>query len=227
MPTMRLKGLDFHYERAGSGPPLLFLNGSGVTLDDARPLVSRLTGHFEVAAFDQRGIGRTGTPREPYTMAELAADAVAVTDRLGWRRYRLLGVSFGGMVAQELAVTEPGRIERLALLCTSSGGAGGSSSALHGDERPVPPARRPGRASGVTWQLRARAGHDVFDRLPRINCPTLVASGSRDTIAPASRGAALADRIPDAVFRVFEGGHLFFLEDPTALPAVTRFLAAG
>ncbi|WP_420309177.1 alpha/beta fold hydrolase [Streptomyces sp. YS-B37] len=84
MPTMRLKGLDFHYERAGSGPRLLFLNGSAVTLDDAHPLVSRLAGHFEVAWFDQRGIGRTDMPGEPYTMAELAADAVALTDRLSW-----------------------------------------------------------------------------------------------------------------------------------------------
>ncbi|MFF3208090.1 MULTISPECIES: alpha/beta fold hydrolase [unclassified Streptomyces] len=261
MPIVRLKELDFHYERTGSGPALLFLNGSGVTLDDARPLIARLAEDFEVAAFDQRGIGRTSMPREPYTMAELAHDALAVTDHLGWHRFRLLGVSFGGMVAQELAVTAPRRIERLALLCTSSGGAGGSSYPLHTlsgpgegqryrpctrpDETPLPrgqavaqdmpgeasllplPSPQPEQTAGVAWQLRARAGHDVFDRLSRVTCPTLVASGAQDDIAPAARGAAIADRIPDAVFRVFEGGHLFFLLDPTALPTVTRFLADG
>ncbi|WP_405771952.1 alpha/beta hydrolase [Streptomyces sp. NBC_00080] len=261
MPTVRLKELDFRYVRIGSGPALLFLNGSGVTLDDARPLIERLVEDFEVAAFDQRGIGLTSMPREPYAMAELASDALAVTDHLGWQRFRLLGVSFGGMVAQELAVTAPRRVERLALLCTSSGGAGGSSFPLHAsadpgegqrhgsptplDELPVPraqaanrtkpgpgevppqlmPFRRPEQTTGAAWQLRARAGHDVFDRLPRVTCPTLVASGAQDVIAPAARGAAIAEQIPDTVFRVFEGGHLFFLQDPTALPAVTRFLA--
>jgi pimeloyl-ACP methyl ester carboxylesterase len=64
-------------------------------------------------------------------MAEYAGDAVAVADHLGWSTFRLAGVSFGGMVAQELAVTWPDRVERLALLCTSPGGEGGSSYPLH------------------------------------------------------------------------------------------------
>ncbi|MFK0168773.1 alpha/beta fold hydrolase [Streptomyces sp. NPDC090306] len=240
---MRIEGLDFAYERLGSGPPLLFLNGSGTTLAEVTPLLGLLAEDFEVVGFDQRGIGRTGLPGGPYTMADLAADALAVADGLGWRRFRLLGVSFGGMVAQELAVTAPERVERLALLCTSSGGAGGSSYPLHTladldeDERErvsarlfgTPPGhRRPAAgvaaAEGAALQLAARAGHDAFDRLPRIACPTFVASGSQDLVAPPERGAALAGRIPGAVARVFEGGHLFLIEDPDALPELLRFL---
>jgi pimeloyl-ACP methyl ester carboxylesterase len=64
-------------------------------------------------------------------MAEYAADAAAVAEHVGWESYRVVGTSFGGMVAQELAVTHPDRIERLALLCTSPGGAGGASYPLH------------------------------------------------------------------------------------------------
>jgi pimeloyl-ACP methyl ester carboxylesterase len=64
-------------------------------------------------------------------MADYAADAIALMDHLGWDTCRVIGISFGGMVAQELAVTVPERIERLALCCTSSGGAGGASYPLH------------------------------------------------------------------------------------------------
>src|SRR5690242_12771646 len=64
-------------------------------------------------------------------MADYAADAAALLDEIGWERARVIGVSFGGMVAQELAVTVPERVERLALLCTSPGGAGGASYPLH------------------------------------------------------------------------------------------------
>src|SRR5690349_17894451 len=64
-------------------------------------------------------------------MADYAADALALLDHVGWDRTRVVGISFGGMVAQELAVTAPERVERLALLCTSPGGAGGASYPLH------------------------------------------------------------------------------------------------
>ena len=80
---------------------------------------------------DQRGLGRTAIPPGPYSMADYAADAIALLDHVGWERARVVGISFGGMVAQELAVTVPDRVERLALLCTSPGGAGGASYPLH------------------------------------------------------------------------------------------------
>lgn len=64
-------------------------------------------------------------------MADYAADAAALLDHAGWERARVVGVSFGGVVAQELAVTWPERVERLALLCTSPGGAGSASYPLH------------------------------------------------------------------------------------------------
>ena len=72
-------------------------------------------------AHDQRGLGRTSIPEGPYTMADYAADAAALLDAVGWERCRVVGISFGGMVAQEFAVTWPQRVERLALLCTSPG----------------------------------------------------------------------------------------------------------
>ena len=82
-------------------------------------------------AHDQRGLGRTEVVDGPYSMADYAADALGLLDAVAWPSCRVVGVSFGGMVAQELAVTASERVERLALWCTSPGGKGGSSYPLH------------------------------------------------------------------------------------------------
>ncbi len=106
-------------------------NGSGATIAGSAPLIDKLAEHVDVLVHDQRCLGRSGVPATTPTMAEYAADALAVADAEGWQTFSLFGISFGGMVAQELAVTHPERIDRLALLCTSPGGAGGSSYPLH------------------------------------------------------------------------------------------------
>ena len=121
MPEQRVNGVDLYFEHVGTGPRLLFLNGSGATLEVVGPLISMFASQFEVLADDQRGLGKSGMPEGPYSMADYALDAAALAESIGWDRYRVVGLSFGGMVAQELAVTFPERIERLALLCTSLG----------------------------------------------------------------------------------------------------------
>src|SRR5215472_14787433 len=75
--------------------------------------------------WDYRGFGRSAPVTHPYTMADVAADAAGLLAATGWESCRVAGVSFGGMVAQEFAVTHPQRVERLALACTSAGGGGG------------------------------------------------------------------------------------------------------
>ena len=257
----RINGIDLAFERRGSGPPLLFCNGSGATVATAGMLIDPYTARFEVVVHDQRGLGETGVPPGPYEMADYAADALGLLDHLGWATVRVVGVSFGGMVAQELAVTAPERVERLALVCTSPGGAY-ASYPLHTladldpeeraevgitlmDTRFTPewladheldrlmaeyatrpdPETDPVVLEGKRLQLDARSRHDVVDRLGVITCPTFVASGRFDGIAPPANGAAIAERIPGARFEIFEGGHGFFAQDPAALPAVLDFLA--
>lgn len=259
-----INGIDVNYEVSGDGPPLLFLNGSGSTIADALPLLKPFILHFDVAIADHRGMGRSSLPENPYSMVDLATDAIGLVDHLGWETFALIGISFGGMVAQELAVAVPERIRRLVLMCTSAGGAGGSSYPLHElahlapDERaaqstrildtrftPVWLAAHPrdsailelmaqrrtpepiGAAQrGAQLQMQARASHDVFDRLSRISSPTLVASGRFDGIAPPENGAAIAKQIPGASMRLYDGGHVFFQQDPTAIPDVIDFLGA-
>ena len=78
---------------------------------------------------------------------------------------------------------------------------------------------------GEELQLAARSGHDVYDRLPRIECPTLVAAGRYDGIAPLENCAAIVEQLPNGVLQVYEGGHTFFSQDPRALPDVLAFLS--
>ncbi len=77
---------------------------------------------------------------------------------------------------------------------------------------------------GESEQLHARANHDVCDRLHRITCPTLVASGRYDGIAPVANGEFIAAHVPHSELRIYEGGHAFFAQDPKALPEILDFL---
>lgn len=132
MPIARVRGIDLYYERNGAGPRLLFINGTGGDLRQKPSLIDGpLVGEFEILAHDQRGLGQSGKPDEPYAMADYADDAAALLDHVGWDRCHVLGVSFGGMVAQELVLRHPDRVDRLVMACTSSGGAGGASYPLH------------------------------------------------------------------------------------------------
>ena len=130
MPVAHVNGVDIYFEVAGAGPRLLALPGSGADLRNAnigRPLEAR----FTVLTLDQRGLGQSGVPAGPYSMADYAEDALALLDHVGWERAHVLGISFGGMVAQEIAIRAPQRVDRLVLACSSSGGAGGASAPLH------------------------------------------------------------------------------------------------
>jgi 3-oxoadipate enol-lactonase len=137
-----LDGVEIYYEVAGSGPRLLLISGTGGDLRSPPSVFDGpLAKMFEIAAYDQRGLGRSSVPPGPYTMADYADDAAGLLDVLAWEDALVMGISFGGMVAQELALRHPARVRRLVLACTSSGGAGGSSYPLHeladlpGDER--------------------------------------------------------------------------------------------
>jgi len=131
VPVDHVNGVDLYWEHRGSGPRLLFCNGSGTTLQVVRPLLDAFAATFDLLAWDYRGLGRSVPLAGAYTVADLAADAAGLLQIAGWDTCRVLGVSFGGMVAQEFAVTHPERVERLALACTSAGGDGGSSYPLH------------------------------------------------------------------------------------------------
>ena len=104
----------------GSGPPLLLVMGIGGNIEMWRPLADRLP-DFETIAFDAPGTGESDTPRWPLTMPRLAAICARLVERLGHPRVDVLGVSYGGAMAQEMAHRHPSRVRRLILAATTYG----------------------------------------------------------------------------------------------------------
>ncbi len=131
VPKFQHSDIAIAYEIFGSGPRVLFFNGSGATMKSSQMLIEAVAKECTVLAFDQRGLGETTIPDGPYTMQQYASDAAALLHHVGWSTCAVMGISFGGMVAQEFAVTYPHCVERMALLCTSAGGKAGSSYPLH------------------------------------------------------------------------------------------------
>ncbi len=110
------------WEERGQGPPLLLVMGLGYARGGWGPASELLAREFRVLAFDNRGIGESETPSGPYTTEDMAADAVSVLDAAGVERAHVVATSLGGMVAQRLALSHPGRVDRLVLVCTTPGG---------------------------------------------------------------------------------------------------------
>jgi 3-oxoadipate enol-lactonase len=128
VPTATVRDIEIYYEVHGSGERTLLISGTGGDLA-RNPWRGEglLEKQFQVLMYDQRGLGQSGKPDAPYTMSDYADDAAALLDELGWPDCNVVGVSFGGMVAQHLAIRHPDRIRRLVLACSSAGGEGGAS----------------------------------------------------------------------------------------------------
>lgn len=142
MPVTTANDIEIYFERGGHGEPLLFISGSGGDLrNKPNQFDSPLAAAFELLCYDQRGLGQTAKPPGAYTMADYADDTAGLLDALGIDRIAVMGVSFGGMVAQEFALRHGERVQSLVLACTSSGGAGRASYPLH-ELQDLPPAER-------------------------------------------------------------------------------------
>jgi pimeloyl-ACP methyl ester carboxylesterase len=142
MPMTERAGVALHYQAHGaSGDPVLLLMGLGLDARAWQLQLPAFTARHRVIAVDNRGVGRSGRPPGPYSIAEMADDAAAALEHAGIARAHVVGVSMGGMIAQELALRHPARVGALVLAATYArpDAAVADTAARIGAERGLPP----------------------------------------------------------------------------------------
>jgi 3-oxoadipate enol-lactonase len=200
--------------------------------------LTNLALHYRVITFDNRGIGGSSGPR-PISMTSFAADIAALIEHLGLERVHVLGMSMGGMIAQQLTVNHPERIDRLVLGATSCaakfirprlGVLAGTlfyiapHIAIRALVSPEYLENRPDRvremvdniqlASGgfkvFLDQLNAILHFDLAEAVEAIKCPTLIITGTSDQLINCENSSLLAQKIRGAELIQFKGvGHMF------------------
>ncbi|MCW1384095.1 3-oxoadipate enol-lactonase [Novosphingobium sp. KCTC 2891] len=249
MPFVHSRGARIHWKLEGEGgaPALVLLNSIGTDMDLWDPLLPALRARHALLRIDTLGHGASDAPEGDYAMAELADDVFAAMDAAGIQRAAVAGVSLGGMIAMEMALAQPGRVERVALVCTSAtmdraawqarvemvreqGMAAIAGLAMGRFLSPGFIAAQPAVAATIRRQLLSMdpAGYagcaaairdmDLADRIAAIACPALVVTGNEDTSTPwTGHGEHLAGRIPGARHVALPAAHLATLEAPQAL----------
>lgn len=233
---VRVNDIDIAYKIFGKGKPLLFIAGSGASMDMWDPTVLReLSANHTVVIFDSRGKGQTSAGIiKNMTMSQFANDTAGLIEALGIQKpVDMLGVSLGGFIAQELALLHPEKIDRLILYASDCSGK------IAVPARPAPFAATPVDQARIVadmifpqqWkkehpnylsymplvpvpslkaiQLEGQAVSNwkgSCARISNINKSTLVMVGTDDIVIPPSYSLPLAQRIPGAWLVQIEGG---------------------
>lgn len=240
MPFLRRPdGCRLYFEIHGpsDSEPIVLLEGLGGDIPGWRRNIPHLAAELRVVPFDFRGNGRSDPPEGPVTMTTFVEDTVALLDRLELEKAHLYGQSFGGMVAQELALTVPHRAMSLILGCTHPGvrhavpvrsavpkarpwEALYSEAFLHDHPDEVAEDLRsasPQAPGAARRQWEAMKGFDSFDRLLSLRIPTLVLHGTEDRTIHPDNARLLTERIPGSRLVLLEGaGHNYHVEQPDA-----------
>lgn len=124
MPKAIVNGVNLYYQVEGQGEPLVLIQGFGGGHEGWFFQTRAFKKHYRVITFDNRGIGKTDKSPTPYTIRTMADDTIGLMDHLGIDSAHVLGMSLGGMVAQEVAIDYRDRVKKLVLACTSPGEGG-------------------------------------------------------------------------------------------------------
>lgn len=181
MALAKVGDIELSYERGGSGPPLLLIMGmSGTMRHWGDPLLEELRREFDTIVYDHRDVGESTKTGQPFTIAQLAEDAAGLLEALEVQSAHVVGISMGGMVAQELVLAYPERVRTLLLGCTYCGGEG---SRLSSEDvmRRLAEAMSSGdrdRAIRVAWEVNVSpsfaADENAYARFVKAGMPQTV-----------------------------------------------------
>jgi 3-oxoadipate enol-lactonase len=160
VPEFEANGQRLHYERRGEGEPLLLIMGhSGNLLHWGEPFLEAVAPDFELISFDNRGLGLSGPTADGFTVVDMAQDAAAVLDAAGIESAHVMGISMGGMIAQELVLARPDRVRTLVLGCSFCGGPGSRHTDQAVRQRIAEPALRGDFEGAVraSWETNVSA----------------------------------------------------------------------
>ena len=234
--------------------PMLILGGIGMNIEMLEPLAC-LMPERHIISFDMPGIGKSPDPVFPYTIPQIAITLAAMLDQLRIDRADIMGISWGGAVAQQFAFQHRARTGKLVLASASAGGTmipGNASLLSHlldpleytapkslrrnlamlynggGQEQVSLNAATAPSVIGWMYQLTAFGSWSSVPFLPLISVPTMVMADEDDHLIPVANGQFLHSLIPGATIDISHGGgHLFMLSDPAAFTAKLRtFLVA-
>lgn len=231
--TEHVYGLQLRVARwreGATGTPLLFLNGIGADIAAAAPLLAQIHDR-EVWTLDMPGVGGSPDALLPYGAPTMAAVIMEIADRFGQTSIDVAGFSWGGALAQQVAVQFPGRVRRLVLMATtpSVSAPGIGWAALLDDDMLASGLKLPTATPlGLAYQTMAMAGWTSAAMLPHLkNVPVLILMGERDGVVPACHGQTIADLIDGAVLEVVPGSHLFPFTHAAVIAArISAFLDA-
>ncbi len=239
---IHLRGLNLHVQVWGEGPPLLLYSGIFGEVDLWETLLPYLKG-FRTIAFDPPGIGKSQLPRVPMNMFTLAELGTMVLDLMGIQKAHVLGASFGGAVAQQMAFMHPRHVDRLVLVSTSYGGGavpGNLKAFWHFIQPSSYRSPRMEQVAGDMFGGRLREEpelmsalhvsrpssmrHAFFRMVPlwgwsslpflwAIKQPTLIVAGDDDPVTPLVNHKVMATMIPKATLHTVKGGGHMVLLD--------------
>jgi len=119
MPYARVNDVDLYYELVGRGLPLVMIGGLGATTRACAPLAQQFRHRYATLIYDHRGVGKSGKPDVQYSLGMYAADLAGLLDHLRIEKANVLGMSMGGIVAQQFVLDHPDRVNRVVLVTTA------------------------------------------------------------------------------------------------------------
>ena len=121
MTFANLQGVKISYRVYGNGFPVIFIHGYGAKKEIWKPQVAEMSKRFKLVTFDLRGTGESDRPNIPYTMKMMAEDVNGLAEFLNIKKAHIIGRSFGGMIAQNVSLLYPEKVEKLVLIATNYG----------------------------------------------------------------------------------------------------------